>query len=156
MAAGSWKVFTNAKKEMGNGNLLLDTTTGTGWKIILLEESWAADLTDLSAASASITGNFATNGGTTQITLGTVTWTSTGTSWKFSAGVTGVQWTASGGPMDAAWAVVFCDSNTTPTADTLVAYVDLDTATTGPITVASGNTLTITLSNEFFSLGGAT
>lgn len=153
MAAGSWKVFTNAKNQLGEGDLPLDT--GAGWTIYLVTTGWAPDLTDQSVTTSNINTNRSTNGGATGKDISTPTWTATGNSYKWEAGVTGVQWTAAGGTMNAAYAIIWADHIASPVADPVVAYVDLDTGG-GNIAVTSGNTLTIDLSNAIFTLGGAT
>jgi hypothetical protein len=152
MASGKWKLYSLAKKRIGDGTLDLDTNT---FKMALflaasnantLTHSVLADLTNQHANA-----NGYTTGG---VTLTSVTWAeSSGTVTFDSADPV---WTASGGSIVARFAVIYQSGTFNSLTDVLVAVCLLDT-TPADVTTTTGNTLTIVQNaSGIFTLSGAT
>lgn len=143
MAAGTVTFYNSFREFVGDGSIDLDTDsfkigllTSTYSPNVSTEDAWA----DISTNEITA-GNGYTAGGDA---LASVTWTRSGGTVTFTA--TNHVWTASGGSIPAAkWAVIYDDTATTPSADLLVCYIDLNTdsgsATVGPVN--DGSTLTI-------------
>jgi hypothetical protein len=137
--------FDEFKKYLGDGTIDLDTHT---FKIVLSNSAPTpgtntvlADITQIAS------GNGYTTGGNT---LGTVTWTETGSGtgiWQWTTADS--TWTASGGSIATfRYAVVYDDTPTSP-ADPLVGYLDYGSS----VTITSGNTFTVDVGgNGWFRL----
>lgn len=146
MAAGAW-VITNAYKTriLNGGGLDFDATNAL--RCVLLSSS-----TNIASAPAdcysggtgtAVTGELSTANGYTAggYTLqGSLSGTST-----VSADTGDATWTASGGSLVARYAAVY---DNTAASKTIIAYCLLD-STPADVTVTSGNTLTISISNIF-------
>lgn len=130
MAAGAWQVYDEGLEDILDGTVDLDTDT---IKCQLHDVAYTPTDADLTAGNELSTAAGYTAGGITcTITVtnssGTVTVDST----------TNPQWTASGGSIAAATAVIIKASTTQP-----LFYSDLDTGG-GNLTATDGNTFTIT------------
>lgn len=130
MAAGTWQVYDEGLEDILDGTVDLDTDT---IKCQLHDVAYTPADTDTTASNQLSTAAGYTSGGITcTITVtnssGTVTVDST----------TNPQWTASGGSIAAATAVIIKASTTQP-----LFYSDLDTGG-GNLTATDGNTFTIT------------
>lgn len=154
MAAGKWKLYERAKKDIATGLIDLDTNA---FRINLyLSTSNANTLTDATINDmGDITNEVATNFGYTQgaktVTLavtqsgGTITVDET----------TNPVWTASGGSIVARFAVIYKYVDGTPANNTPLCVCLLDT-TPADVTATTGNTLTITMNaSGIFTLSGA-
>jgi hypothetical protein len=142
MAAGPWVIYNEAKLSLCDGTLDLDTQT---MKVgLFLSTSNAGSATLSTAQYATLTNQHANaNGYTTGGVTVAATWTrSTGTCTFDTADAA---WTASGGSIVARFAVLYSD---TATNKNLIAYCLLDSAP-ADVTVTTGNTLTITITNVF-------
>jgi len=153
-AAGKWKVYERAKKNIATGLIDLDTDV---FRINLyLVTSNADTLTDATINDmGDLTNEVATNYGYTQgaktCTLavtqsgGTITVDET----------TNPVWTASGGSIVAYYAVIYKYVDGTPANNTPLCVCLLDTAPAS-VTATTGNTLTITMNGSgIFTLSGA-
>jgi len=153
-AAGKWKLYERAKKNIATGLIDLDTDA---FRINLyLDTSNCDTLTDATINDmGDITNEVATNFGYTQgaktCTLavtqsgGTITVDET----------TNPVWTASGGSITARFAVIYKYVDGTPANNTPLCVCLLDTAP-ADVTATTGNTLTITINTSgLFTLSGA-
>lgn len=138
MAAGKWKMYDDAKKNIANGLIDLDSDA---FKIILLASTSNANSLDVGTGLlADLTNQLATANGYTQndkavtITVAEAAGTTT------IDETTNPVWTASGGSITARFAVIYDD---TAAGDPLLCVCLLDT-TPADVTATDGNTLTIT------------
>lgn len=154
MAAGKWKVYERAKREIMSGAINLGSDT---FRINLYQSTSNANtLTDATINDmGDITNQVSTANGYTQdtkpVTLsvnqsgGTITIDET----------TNPVWTASGGPIAARYAVIYKYVDGTPTNNTPICVCLLDTAP-ADVVATDGNTLTITINaSGIFTLSGA-
>lgn len=138
MAASAWRRYNKFPEYLGDGTIDLDTDT---FKCALyLSTSNSATLTH--TILANLTNEVANGAGYTTggYTLLSVTWTE-------AAGVVTLdaadpQWTASGGPITARFAVIYKLGTANAVVNPLVAYCLLDT-TPADVTSTDGNSLTI-------------
>jgi len=156
VASGKWKMYDDAKKNIANG--LMDLDSDAFFIALFLSTSNCNTLSIGTGLLADLTNQVATGNGYTQATGG-----GTGKSVTITvaeaAGVTTIDettnpvWTASGGSITARFAVIFSD---TPTGDPLLCVCLLDT-TPADVIATDGNTLTITQNaSGILTFSGAT
>ena len=153
MAAGKWKVYDNAKLEMGKGTYNFGTNT---FKMTLHTSASNANTLSLGAAFSNVTNELATANGYTAggIAL-TPTWANSSGTETFDSS-TDPQWTASGGSITARFAVIRAVGTLGGIVDPIVAVCLLDT-TPADVTATAGNTFTVQLNaSGIFTLSGAT
>lgn len=150
MAAGNFIVYDSFKLWIGDGTFDMDADT---FKILLTSNSYTPALTH--SVLADITNEVANGNGYTTggATLGSVTWTKSGSTTTFDAA--DPTWTASGGSFGPARKGVIYKSGTANAhVSPLVCYCILDSA---DITITDTNTLTIQLNaSGIFTITGAT
>ena len=129
MAAGAWQVYDAGLEDIIDGTVDLDTDT---IKCQLHDEAYTPADSDTTAANELSTANGYTAGG---ITLTITVTNSSGTVTVDST--VNPQWTASGGAIAAATAVIIKGSTTQP-----LFYSDLNSGSN--LSASSGNTFTIT------------
>ena len=137
-AAGKWKMYDDAKKNIANGLIDLDSHS---FKVILMLSTSNCDTLSIGTGLlADLTNQVATNFGYTQndkavtITVAEAAGTTT------IDETTNPSWTASGGDITARFAVIYDD---TAVGDPLLCVCLLDTAP-ADVTATAGNTFTIT------------
>jgi hypothetical protein len=148
MAADALVFYNSFTEALGDNTIDLDNDT---FNVALFTSSYTPNVATQSQYSALTNevanGNGYTTGGAA---LTTVTWSQTGGTATFDAADT--EWTASGGPITARYAVVY---SVTATGNDLVGYVLLDN-TPADVTVTDTNTLTIQWhANGIFTLAPA-
>ena len=150
-AAGKWKMYDDAKLNIANGLIDLDSDS---FKIILMLSTSNCDTLSVGTGLlADLTNQVATNFGYTQndkavtLTLAEAAGTTT------IDETTNPSWTASGGSITARFAVIYDD---TAAGDPLLCVCLLDTAP-ADVTATDGNTFTITQSaSGILTFSGAT
>jgi hypothetical protein len=136
MAAGKWKWYEQAKLDLANGLIDLDTHS---FKINLYLSTSNCDTLSGTTTLASLTNQVATAFGYTQNTKAvTITTANAGGTITIDE-TTNPVWTASGGSITARFAVIYDDTHA---SDQAVAVCLLDT-TPADVTATDGNTLTI-------------
>lgn len=148
MAADAWKVYNYAKEAMAEGSIDMEDTATGGFKCALISSSYTPTAThnDFSAQiqTYEVTGNGAAVGGET---LTNVVWTDTSGTVKWDAD--DIEWTASGGTIQARYAVIYHVSTDVPIACCLMDNTPQD------VSVTDTNTLTIQLNaSGIFNLSG--
>lgn len=150
MAADAWIKYNNFPELMADGTIDLDDDV---FKVQLHTSSYTPNAethtvkADLSNEHAS--GNGYTTGGFTI----TQTWTQSTTTLTFDSD--DPNWTASGAPITARYAVIVDDTPASP-ADPLVAYSLLDNSP-ADVSVSDGNTLTLEINaSGIFTVTGMT
>ena len=137
MAAGKWKWYEQAKLDLANGLIDLDTHV---FKINLYLSTSNCDTLSGTTTLASLTNQVATAFGYIQndkvVTISTSNLTGTITIDE----TTNPVWTASGGSITARFAVIYDDTHA---SDQAVCVCLLDT-TPADVSATDGNTLTIT------------
>jgi hypothetical protein len=154
-AAGKWKLYDDAKKNIANG--LIDLDTDSFVVALFLSTSNCDTLSIGTGLLADLTNQVATNFGYTQAD-GAGAGKAVTLTVAEAAGTTTVDettnpvWTASGGSIVARFAVIFDD---TAAGNPLLCVSLLDTAP-ADVTATTGNTLTITQpASGLFTLAGA-
>lgn len=144
MAASSWIVFYNGKKNIMNGTLDLDSDT---IKCALLANTWTPSISnnalwsDISAHEIAAANGYTAGGNL--LTSKSVTLSASYSVFKSA----NLLWPAVGGPITARYAVVYNSDN-----GALICYCLLDT-TPADVTAADGTALLIQLSaNGYFYL----
>ena len=150
MAAGKWKVYEQAKLDIANGLIDLDSHS---FKINLYSSTSNCNTLSGTTALASLTNQLATANGYTQSTKA-VTITTANSSGTITVDeTTNPTWTASGGSITARFAVIYDDTHASKQA---LCVMLLD-ATPADVTATTGNTFTITIdANGLFQISGAT
>lgn len=143
MASGAFTLYDSVAELIADGTIDLDNDT---FKLMLVASGYTPSQAHDEKADVTnelSTGNGYTAGGET---LTNVTWGQTGGVATFDSDP--VQWTASGGPITARYAVLYDDTSTN---DKLIGYVLLDN-TPANVTATDGNTFTVTphASNGWF------
>lgn len=152
-AAGRWKVYEQAKLNMGNGIFLLGTGT---FKVSLHTSSSNANTLATSKAFADITNELTTANGYTAggVTLGSVTWTNTTGTETFTSGT--ATWNATGSGIVFRFGLIRQSGTFGGIVDPILGLFLADT-TPADVTVAAGNSLTITMNaSGIITLSGAT
>jgi len=154
-AAGKWKIFEQAKLDIANGLIDLDSHS---FYIALYLSSSNCNTLSGTTTLATLTNQVATNFGYTQVTGGGTGKAVTITTAQASGTVTvdettNPQWSAAGGSITAMYAVIIDDTHG---SDQALCVCLLDTAPAS-VTATSGNTFTITqsVSGLFTISGGA-
>lgn len=154
-AAGKWKVYDDAKKNIANG--LINMGSDSFRVALFLSTSNCDTLSVGTGLLADLTNQVATAFGYTQAT-GAADGKSVTLSVSESAGTTTVDettnpsWTASGGSITARYAVIFDD---TAAGNPLLCVCKLDSAD-ADVTATDGNTFTITINaSGLFTMSGA-
>lgn len=137
MAAGNVIVYDSFKLWMGDGTFDMDADT---FKVLLASNSYSPDIA-VDSVLADITNQVANGNGYTTggATLGSVTWTKSGSTTKFDAADS--SWTASGGAIGPIRkAVIYKSGTANAHISPLVGYCVLDSA---DISISDGNLFTI-------------
>jgi len=138
-AAGKWKLYEQAKLDIVNGLMDLDTHS---FKINLYLSTSNCDTLSGTTTLASLTNQVATNFGYTQDSKA-VTLTTANSGGTITVDeTTNPVWTASGGSITARFAVIYNDTHASKQA---LCVCLLDTAP-ADVTATDGNTFTITMS----------
>jgi hypothetical protein len=148
MAADPWIAYGTFRKYLGDGTINLDSHT---FKCALfLSTSNAATVTN--TVYGDLTNEVASGFGyTTGGEALTSTWTQAGSVVTFDSA--SLLWTATGGPITCRYAVIYDDTQTSPSKP-LVAFCLLNN-TPADVTVTDGNTLTISPNiSGLFDLSG--
>lgn len=144
MAAGAWKLFNNAKKKIGNGTINL---AGTNWRIGLLQTAisdvavslWGS----LQAVEVASANGYATSG----LSLASEIWTGADSAedvtYKFDVGDR--TFIASGGDIVSIKTAVIFIGGAGAGSCHVLCYSTL--TTTGYITIANGNSMTIQMAS---------
>lgn len=122
--------------DLASGVHQLQTGTSHVLKVALSNTAPSATHATLSQVSELTTGGGYTAGG---ISVGTITGSQTGGTFKLVGGTDPV-WTGSGGGFTARYAILYNDTPTSP-ADPLIGWWDYGTS----VTIAAGETLTVDL-----------
>jgi len=159
MAAGKWVITTKAKEYMSDGTIDLDNVATNSFRVSLLASGFSTNaIATILAMQHFATAEVATNlcaNRTSDPWLTGVTWAPTGTTMRFDSSGT-ASWTATGGTLSPAWAVMYYDVGASPT-DPILAFSDLNTATIASLTITTGNTFQISFpASGIFKLSGAT
>jgi hypothetical protein len=164
MAVGKWVVTRKAKEYLMDGTIDLDATATNSWKVVLLASGFSTNAaTAIRAVDLFATALVATDLAANASTGANEYFTATAGSWPNASGDTmrfipggTVSWTATGGTLAPAWAVLYNDAQTSP-VDPVVAFCDLVTEGVGSLSITVGNTLQISLpTSGLFTLTGAT
>ncbi len=149
-AAGKWKLYEQAKLDIANGLMDLDTHS---YKIALFTSASNCNTLSGTTALASLTNQVATNFGYTQNSKVVAITTSNSGGTITVDETTNPSWLASGGSITARYAVIYNDTHASKQA---LCVCLLDTAP-ADVTATDGNTFTITqnASGIFTILGGA-
>lgn len=138
MAAGAWKFFTTLKSRAMNGTVDVEAKQ---IKLLVLDNTAAPTAGLLSTATAAIANNLASNfaGGTNTDTYATseTLLTATGQNYRFDISATSV-FTATTGDATVGYLVL-----AEATDGQLLAWCDINTATTAGTSITAGNTLTV-------------
>lgn len=156
MAAGKWKVYSDAKKYLLDGTFDMDNAALGLTMALFLSTSNANTLTTGTDVYADLTNEHANaNGYTTGgIALTGETWTQTADG-VITFDCNDVVWTASGGSIVARFAVIYCNATVNTIVKPLLCVCLLDTAP-ADVTATTGNTLTIAINaSGVFTLSGA-
>ena len=149
-AAGKWKLYEQAKLDIANGLMDLDTHS---FKIALFTSVSNCNTLSGTTTLASLTNQVATANGYTQNSKA-VTLTTANSGGTITVDeTTNPSWTANGGSITARFAVIYNDTHASKQA---LCVCLLDTAP-ADVTATDGNTFTITqnASGIFTILGGA-
>lgn len=125
-----------------NGIHLMDTGTGSVYKVYLTNTAPVATNTVYNTPADLSTGNGYTAGGAS---IGTITGSQSSGTFSFSGG-TNPSWTASGGSIGPFEFAVLYDSTTATKA--LIGWWDYGTA----LTLTNGNTFTVSLPNPILTI----
>lgn len=149
-AAGKWKLYEQAKLDIANGLMDLDTHS---YKIALFLSTSNCNTLSGTTTLASLTNQVATNFGYTQNNKAVTITTSNSGGTITVDETTNPSWTASGGSITARFAVIYNDTHASKQA---LCVCLLDTAP-ADVTATDGNTFTITqnASGIFTISGGA-
>ena len=149
-AAGKWKLYEQAKLDIANGLMDLDTHS---YKIALFTSASNCNTLSGTTTLASLTNQVATANGYTQNSKAVTLTTSNSGGTITVDETTNPTWTASGGSITARFAVIYNDTHASKQA---LCVCLLDTAP-ADVTATDGNTFTITqnASGIFTILGGA-
>lgn len=149
MAAGKWKLYEQAKLDIANGLMDLDTHS---FKIALFTSVSNCNTLSGTTTLASLTNQVATANGYTQNSKA-VTLTTANSGGTITVDeTTNPSWTANGGSITARFAVIYNDTHASKQA---LCVCLLDT-TPADVTATDGNTFTITQnSSGIFTISGA-
>ena len=149
MAAGKWKLYEQAKLDIANGLMDLDTHS---FKIALFTSVSNCNTLSGTTTLASLTNQVATANGYTQNSKA-VTLTTANSGGTITVDeTTNPSWTANGGSITARFAVIYNDTHASKQA---LCVCLLDTAP-ADVTETDGNTFTITQnSSGIFTISGA-
>ena len=149
MAAGKWKLYEQAKLDIANGLMDLDTHS---FKIALFTSVSNCNTLSGTTTLASLTNQVATANGYTQNSKA-VTLTTANSGGTITVDeTTNPSWTANGGSITARFAVIYNDTHASKQA---LCVCLLDTAH-ADVTATDGNTFTITQnSSGIFTISGA-
>lgn len=149
MAAGKWKLYEQAKLDIANGLMDLDTHS---FKIALFTSVSNCNTLSGTTTLASLTNQVATANGYTQNSKA-VTLTTANSGGTITVDeTTNPSWTANGGSITARFAVIYNDTHASKQA---LCVCLLDTAP-ADVTATDGNTFTITQnSSGIFTISGA-
>ena len=149
MAAGKWKLYEQAKLDIANGLMDLDTHS---FKIALFTSVSNCNTLGGTTTLASLTNQVATANGYTQNSKA-VTLTTANSGGTITVDeTTNPSWTANGGSITARFAVIYNDTHASKQA---LCVCLLDTAP-ADVTATDGNTFTITQnSSGIFTISGA-
>ena len=149
MAAGKWKLYEQAKLDIANGLMDLDTHS---FKIALFTSVSNCNTLSGTTTLASLTNQVATANGYTQNSKA-VTLTTANSGGTITVDeITNPSWTANGGSITARFAVIYNDTHASKQA---LCVCLLDTAP-ADVTATDGNTFTITQnSSGIFTISGA-
>ena len=149
MAAGKWKFYEQAKLDIANGLMDLDTHS---FKIALFTSVSNCNTLSGTTTLASLTNQVATANGYTQNSKA-VTLTTANSGGTITVDeTTNPSWTANGGSITARFAVIYNDTHASKQA---LCVCLLDTAP-ADVTATDGNTFTITQnSSGIFTISGA-
>ena len=137
-APSAWTFTNNTRTYLLNGTFDIDSDT---YKMALFQST--SNIGAASTTYAGVTNEVAqANGYTTGGTSVTLSLSGTTT---VTVGITDASWTASGGSITARFAVVY------EVSGNVLCYCTLDSAP-ADVTVAAGNTLTISGANNLFTL----
>lgn len=151
--AGKWKVYEQAKLELGEG--LIDLSSGT-INMALYTSASNANTLSVNKAKADLTNEVAQANGylTGGVGISPFTWTNNAGLVTFT-GANGV-WTASGGSITARFAVIYKAGTFGGILNPIICVCLLDT-TPADVTVADGQQLIVTISaSGIITLTGAT
>ncbi len=148
-AAGKWKLYEQAKLDIANGLMDLDTHS---FKIALFTSVSNCNTLSGTTTLASLTNQVATANGYTQNSKA-VTLTTANSGGTITVDeITNPSWTANGGSITARFAVIYNDTHASKQA---LCVCLLDTAP-ADVTATDGNTFTITQnSSGIFTISGA-
>ena len=148
-AAGKWKLYEQAKLDIANGLMDLDTHS---FKIALFTSVSNCNTLSGTTTLASLTNQVATANGYTQNSKAvTITTANSGGTITVDE-ITNPSWTANGGSITARFAVIYNDTHASKQA---LCVCLLDTAP-ADVTATDGNTFTITQnSSGIFTISGA-
>ena len=148
-AAGKWKLYEQAKLDIANGLMDLDTHS---FKIALFTSVSNCNTLSGTTTLASLTSQVATANGYTQNSKA-VTLTTANSGGTITVDeTTNPSWTANGGSITARFAVIYNDTHASKQA---LCVCLLDTAP-ADVTATDGNTFTITQnSSGIFTISGA-
>lgn len=149
MAAGKWKLYEQAKLDIANGLMDLDTHS---FKIALFTSVSNCNTLSGTTTLASLTNQAATANGYTQNSKA-VTLTTANSGGTITVDeTTNPSWTANGGSITARFAVIYNDTHASKQA---LCVCLLDTAP-ADVTATDGNTFTITQNaSGIFTISGA-
>jgi hypothetical protein len=151
-AAGKWKLYEQAKLNLGKA--AFDLTTGTFNMALFLSTS-NADTLATSAILGDLTNQVANAFGylTGGLAMAGVTYTNVGGTETFTASP--VVWTAAGGSLVARSAVIYKVGTFATLVNPIIATMLMD-ATPADVTATTGQTLTVTMNaSGTFTLSGA-
>ena len=149
MAAGKWKLYEQAKLDIANGLMDLDTHS---FKIALFLSTSNCNTLSGTTTLASLTNQVATANGYTQNSKAVTLTTSNSGGTITVDETTNPTWTASGGSITARFAVIYNDTHASKQA---LCVCLLDTAP-ADVTATDGNTFTITQNaSGIFTISGA-
>lgn len=148
-AAGKWKLYEQAKLDIANGLMDLDTHS---FKIALFTSVSNCNTLSGTTTLSSLTNQVATANGYTQNSKAvTITTANSGGTITVDE-TTNPSWTANGGSITARFAVIYNDTHASKQA---LCVCLLDTAP-ADVTATDGNTFTITQnSSGIFTISGA-
>ena len=148
-AAGKWKLYEQAKLDIANGLMDLDTHS---YKIALFTSASNCNTLSGTTTLASLTNQVATANGYTQNSKA-VTLTTANSGGTITVDeTTNPTWTANGGSITARFAVIYNDTHASKQA---LCVCLLDTAP-ADVTATDGNTFTITQNaSGIFTISGA-
>lgn len=152
-AAGKWKVYEEAKLNLGKA--AFDLTAGT-YNCALFTSASNADTLATSAILADLTNQVSNaNGYTTGgVELASVTYTNVAGTETFTSGI--AQWTASAAGIVGRSAVIYKVGTFITLVNPIICTCLLD-ATPADVTATAGQTLTVTMNaSGIFTLSGAT